>query len=1213
MKRHAISIVLLCQLFCSTTNEIIAQGRNDGNKDLPVIFNSNETAKAGEAFGLQGYHFGDEPQLWYSVVAANATAVKPERLLKIVSHSDLNISAVVPNDSTIKEGSLLAVWVKNGSLLSRPVYLNRARAVTIEYDQVMPGQSFRIFGRNLQFPGSQPRVSLVEEKGNKSYPATVVQADAYVVRVQAPAAIKAGGRYKIVVSNGNGGSLSESIADEVITGVASAPDPFGLQVAWGTEFTFANNIYNVKTDPRLSLKAKGDSITDDRAAIQAAIDLAAANGGGVVYFPEGKYRLDIPAGSGLLMKSKVVLKGEGYEKSFIQYGFGTPPPYPDPIGKDGWPNATTEGVAVLWPLNTTLTGLYGLCLQNVNTSGIWRHSLKTMVPPVKMPGAGGSKFFAANCRFDFAVAWGLSWGYVDRFAITDCIFDSKAQVTWPWLWHCNGSTNFIVRNNRVHYAAGRFGFNDSYNGIIENNHITRLGDLQNPKGETGGFNIDYAQDIVVMANHLDVVGKDIENRNQGETILSQGGNPDQQATGIVTSATATSVTDAQQKWGLIKTPSLGSADAIAIIDGKGTGQWRRLVSNTANTVKIDRPWDVIPDQTSHYSIMRWSAEDWLVKGNVLEDNNRGIWFYCGATDLAIVGNKLKNSEGIYLRSDQRLTMGRYNLIWNALVENNQVINKRGLRPAFICNVLALGTKPDTLFGTGSIGVEIRRNYVEAHLPNVGTFVRGEGYFNEVLLKNPTYSTTALQGENTVGVMGTIFENNKVANADIGYRLSKRSSQTIIKDAVFRNVKATVSDSVKQDNLSEHTIWLSNAQPGVDPFIPYLTGKAPAVVKELGEETDSVKVRKLVFHSRDVAVNGSTVPTDVYAVIARPLQAGNYPGILVLHGGGGMAEIDRVRRWAAKGYIAVSLDLPGVADPKKVPNTSGNWKTFAYGEHRFTASPDLTYSTIFDGALAAVQALYLLRSQPDVIKERIGVTGVSWGGYMTTMVSGLAGSGIRASFSTYGAGFYDTASTFLPLLNKMPKAERETWLTYLDAGRRAKNIAAPFFIASPTNDNWFYPPSVMATLQAINSPDYHFFAPNANHAAPVPGGNATANRVGMMQMEEPWFNYYLKDIGSPLPEIAVEEGTGTLNQVNGTYRVRFFVESKTNITEATLYYSPQDTAWTKRRWVAVKAAPLLNGYYEAEVPATASGKGSWCFVSVSDDRPVTVSSHLMECK
>lgn len=762
-KMKLLLLMILSPLFVLAANE-------------PVIFNSNETAGPGDVFGLQGAYFGSAPQLWYAVVKGSGQQLKPAAQLKTVSVSDRNISALMPDN--IKQGDLIAVWVKNGKQLSKPVFLNRARAVTVEYDEIMPHQTFRIFGRNLAVAGHSPEVYFIA--GKNRMPAKVVRATAYIMELTAPANIQENTKYRININNGSGGKWGETIADEIINGRSAAADPFKLAVAWGTEFTFASNIYNVKTDQRLTLKAKGDGETDDRKALQQAIDLANKQGGGVIYLPAGKYKLDIPSGSGLIMRSNIVLKGDGQDKTFIQYGFGTPPPYPDPIGKDGWSNETTEGVAILWPLGTTLTGLYNLTVDNVNTSGKWRHSMKTMRPKVAQPGAAGSKFFAADCRFNLAVAWGLSWGYVDRFVIRDCYFDSKATITWPWLWHCNGSTNFSVRNNTVRYAAGRFGFNESYNGFIENNHITRLGDLQNPKGETGGFNIDYARDIVIRNNSMKVEGRAIESHNQGETILSQGGNPLQQTAGIATSATSTTLTDANAKWDSLRTVNLSSSDVLAIVDGKGAGQWRRILKNNPNTISIDRAWDVIPDKTSHYVVTCWSAEDWLVMDNVLEDNNRGIWFYCGNTDVAIIGNKLTNSEGIYLRADQRLKTGRYNLSWNTLVADNKVINTNGLRPAFVCNTLAV-VSPDSLHGIGSLGIEIRRNYVKAYTPNSASFVRGEGYFNEVNTKKPLLDAV-------VGVIGTIFDKNEADGADIGYRLYQSIDQTVIKDPVYRNVK-----------------------------------------------------------------------------------------------------------------------------------------------------------------------------------------------------------------------------------------------------------------------------------------------------------------------------------------------------------------------------------------------------------------------------------------
>ncbi len=274
---------------------------------------------------------------------------------------------------------------------------------------------------------------------------------------------------------------------------------------------------------------------------------------GVVYLPAGKYKLDIPTGSGDTMRSRVVLKGDGPNATIIQYGFGTPPPYPNPIGKGGWPDSTTDGVAILWPLQTTLSGLYNLQVQNVNTSGKWRHSLKNDASTGTAARRCRLKILCVELQVRSAVACRVKLGLYRSYGYRRLLVRiKKAQVTWPWMWHCNGRTNFIVRNNSFRYSAGRFGFNEAYNGIIENNHITRLGDLQTAKGETGGFNIDYSSDMVVLNNHMDVEGRDIEYHNQGETILSQGGDPKQMDAGIITSATATTITDISKKWKQIK-------------------------------------------------------------------------------------------------------------------------------------------------------------------------------------------------------------------------------------------------------------------------------------------------------------------------------------------------------------------------------------------------------------------------------------------------------------------------------------------------------------------------------------------------------------------------------------------------------------------------------------------------------------------------------------
>lgn len=76
-------------------------------------------------------------------------------------------------------------------------------------------------------------------------------------------------------------------------------------------------IYNVKTD----YSAAGDGVTDDKAAIQAALDAAYAAGGGIVYLPRGVYMVSAPASASLgclQIKDNVTLMGDGMDVTIIR-------------------------------------------------------------------------------------------------------------------------------------------------------------------------------------------------------------------------------------------------------------------------------------------------------------------------------------------------------------------------------------------------------------------------------------------------------------------------------------------------------------------------------------------------------------------------------------------------------------------------------------------------------------------------------------------------------------------------------------------------------------------------------------------------------------------------------------------------------------------------------------------------------------------------------
>ena len=417
--------------------------------------------------------------------------------------------------------------------------------------------------------------------------------------------------------------------------------------------------------------------------------------------------------------------------------------------------------------------------------------------------------------------------------------------------------------------------------------------------------------------------------------------------------------------------------------------------------------------------------------------------------------------------------------------------------------------------------------------------------------------------------------------------------------------------------------VARAADTTDPFAHYLDGKAPQITREILPPPESVMLRRVLYLIRD--------KNEAYAVIAVPKTPGKYPGMLLLHGAGGSAEEEKALAWAQRGYVVVAPEMPGLFNAL----THGNLpmsKTYADG--RYTVKPDTTNSVIFDGMLSAMKGLDLLRSLPEVDTENVGVCGVSWGGTMTTMVCGLAGDKVKAGFAIWGCGFFDKGNWLAGKPNpnakpgsfpqNMTDEERERWLRDLDPGRRASNMKAAFFLAAAANDFFGWPDAVQTTLDAIPGEKNHFYAPNNNHKALVPGGTGfedvkqipsapklIGNRANWLAMEVPYFDYYLKGIGKPFPKVSVQK-TGD------PFLARFSVTAPHPLTKAEVYWAkayPAEAATNpeilgkavlERAWVALPAVKTGDGYYEAKLPPEAV---VW-FSLVSDDRPVTVSSDLI---
>ena len=97
-------------------------------------------------------------------------------------------------------------------------------------------------------------------------------------------------------------SIRKSVRDTVVQVEPAPTNPtaLALKVAWANDFNWSR-----VADARREFHAKGDGSTDDTRAIQNALDHVGQSGGGVVFLPNGIYKV-----SNLVLGSKCILQGE---------------------------------------------------------------------------------------------------------------------------------------------------------------------------------------------------------------------------------------------------------------------------------------------------------------------------------------------------------------------------------------------------------------------------------------------------------------------------------------------------------------------------------------------------------------------------------------------------------------------------------------------------------------------------------------------------------------------------------------------------------------------------------------------------------------------------------------------------------------------------------------------------------------------------------------
>lgn len=335
-------------------------------------------------------------------------------------------------------------------------------------------------------------------------------------------------------------------------------------------------------------------------------------------------------------------------------------------------------------------------------------------------------------------------------------------------------------------------------------------------------------------------------------------------------------------------------------------------------------------------------------------------------------------------------------------------------------------------------------------------------------------------------------------------------------------------------------------------------------------------------------------TRAFAYIGIPESEGPVPAMVLVHGGGGKAFSEWVKIWNDRGYAAISISLEG-----HMPNKQGAGKI----RHEYSgpvrvgrfddAELPLQEQWMTHAVSDVMLAHSLLRSLPEVDADRIGVTGISWGGILSSLVSGVDDR-FKCAMPVYGAGFlYESHGHFKSVQTDAQK--------FWDPARH-------------------FASSSMPTLWVNGDSDGHFSVNITSHSFKVTEGHAWMTiHPGMAHGHPPgWDPKRVPEIYAFADQIlkAKTPSLGRITQQPSGRGMKLSYESVVPVLEATVYYLNEPLTYYATtgkhdrpgKWLT------LSAEIDADTKLVSADLPESCqtyYVNLKDSRGYLISSVLVE--
>lgn len=673
-----------------------------------------------------------------------------------------------------------AVWVETKAGWSTPCRLNAPRIFWLSQDAAFPGAWLHLCGFGLrrehegfeQLPPVAPDGEILLKNADHSLRirtqlegrSTQWVGDSHLLYFRLPVGAPAG-EYEVWLHNGRGGAYGWVRAGSltVRAGARRAPPVFNA----------------------LDYGARGDGIVDDGPALKAALE-AAAPAGGVVALPPGTYRIH----ETLLIPAGVTLRGAGHENTCLE-GAGY-----DPAG--GPPAAVlrlTDRTAVH---ALTISGAVGAGLASVRhpRSDMSMDAMIRLEP--SRPGRPVEDVGLFSCRIR---------ALEETPDTRDPLYLKAIQVGPDHYGRCRRVT---LNNNEIHGSF--FFWRGERLEIIRN---TWLHGAATIVVVIHGWAVDSLLDANIFRDtpgrlcfyplhHCYLRFNEIHGAFRGswanaeEVYLLHGRferyfekEDHRRITGRATGGSRETLEDSAQKW--TDDEHLGAI--VLITEGRGFGQYRRVVGNTASALTVDAPWRVEPDATTRY-LVGWMYCENAFYAN-LNDTPLRMSFWYDAIGNVVERHRDEFSKGIDIQGGYERRVDKTGLIpdgpgfhpsWYNIIANGWLDGAAIELHAYVQG-RAFSRAP-SLFATAIVSNQIRQPHafrtgksrppVAAGGVLVGQLVRPQEHSRVSDLRPGDISHTLIQG-------------NHVGFTPIGIHIGNQARKTFVLNNRFQQVESPVLD------------------------------------------------------------------------------------------------------------------------------------------------------------------------------------------------------------------------------------------------------------------------------------------------------------------------------------------------------------------------------------------------------------------------------------